>query len=182
MGEQGSGDKGGHLGDNTGDGGATDATAAADILRTGRSASAGRDVVAGRDIGSGRDVGAWGGILFQFWTTDSTTDAGKGEDPQRQVTTPAGSGGYNGEGELGFAGGKNPSAPDTATTPSGVHSPSVSSDRSADGELSAEGSKTSSLDESSPVTTIARAVALNLESHLHGSRVREELGRTRTQM
>ena len=181
MGEQGSGDKGGHLGDNTGDGGATDATAAADILRTGRSASAGRDVVAGRDIGSGRDVGAWGGILFQFWTTDSTTDAGKGEDPQRQVTTPAGSGGYNGEGERGLAGGKNPSAPDTATTPSGVDSPSVSSERSADDDLSAEGSEMS-LDESSPVPTIARAAALKLESHLLGSRVGEELGRTKTQM
>ena len=182
MGEQGSGDKGRHLGDTSGDGGATGAPAAAGIVRTGTSASAGRDERAGRDIGSGRDVGARGGILFQFWTTDSTADAGMGEHPRRQVTTPAGSGGYNGEVGRGFAGGKNPSAPDTATSPSGVDSPLVSSERSTDGDPSAEGSETSSLDKSNQVPTIARAAALKLESHLLESRVDEELGRTRTQM
>ena len=51
----------------------------------------------------------------------------------------------------------------------------------ADGDLSAEGSEASSSDVSSPVPTIARTAARQLESNLLGSGVDEELGRTRAQ-
>ena len=40
--------------------------------------------------------------------------------------------------------GENLSAPDTTTAPSGVHPPSVSSEPSSDGDLSAEENETSS--------------------------------------
>ena len=56
----------------------------------------------------------------------------------------------------------------------------MSSEPSTDGDLSAEGSETSTSDESSRVSTMARTVARQLESHLLGSGV-EELGGTRTQ-
>ena len=56
----------------------------------------------------------------------------------------------------------------------------MSSEPSTDGDLSAEGSETSTSDGSSRVSTMARTVARQLESHLLGSGV-EELGGTRTQ-
>ena len=69
--------------------------------------------------------------------------------------------------------------PPTPQLPHRVDSPSVSSEPSADGHISAEGSETSSSDESSPIPTMTRTAACQLESHLLGSRVDEELGRTR---
>ena len=152
MGEQCSGDEGRRLGDTTGHGCATGTTAAAGIVGTGKSASARRDVRAGSDIGNGRDAGARGGTLFQFWTTDSTADAVKGENPQRRGTPTAGSGVYNGEGERGLVCGENQLTPDTATTRIGLDSPSVSMERSVGGDISAEGTETSLLDKSSPVS------------------------------
>ena len=97
------------------------------------------------------------------------------------MTPPAGSEGYGGEDERGSVGGENLSAPDTTTAPSGVYSPSVSSEPSADGDLPAEASETSSSDVSSPIPTMARTAARQLESNLLGSGVDEELGRTRAQ-
>ena len=64
-----------------------------------------------------------------------------------------------GEGERGIVGGENMPAPNTTTDPSDVYSPSVSSEPSADGDLSVEGSETSSSDKSSPVPTMARIAA-----------------------
>ena len=57
----------------------------------------------------------------------------------------------------------------------------MSSEPSADGDLSAEGNETSSSGESSPVPTMARTEARQLESNLHGSGVDEELGRSTAQ-
>ena len=57
----------------------------------------------------------------------------------------------------------------------------MGSEPSADGDIWAEGSETSSLGESSPVPAMARTSARQLESHLPGSRVSEELGRSRAQ-
>ena len=57
-------------------------------------------------------------------------------------------------------------ASDITTAHSSVYSPSVSSELSADGDLPAEGRKTSSSGESSPVPTMARTAARQLESHL----------------
>ena len=106
---------------------------------------------------------------------------GRGIPHQRRVTPPAGIAVYGGEGERGSVGRENLPTPDTTTASSGVYSPSVSSELSADGDLSAEGSETSSSDESSPVPTMVRTAARQLESHLCDSRVGDELGRTRAQ-
>ena len=63
-----------------------------------------------------------------------------------------GSGVYNGEGERGLVCGENQLTPDTATTRIGLDSPSVSMERSVGGDISAEGTETSLLDKSSPVS------------------------------
>ena len=106
---------------------------------------------------------------------------GRGIPHQRRATPPAGSEGYGGKRERGSVGGENLPDPDTITAPSGVYSPSASSELSADGDLSAAGSETSSSGENTPVPTMGRTAARQLESHLLDSRVGNELGRTRAQ-
>ena len=72
--------------------------------------------------------------------------------------------------------GENLSAIDTTTAPSGVYSPSVSIEPSANGDLSAEWSETSPSGETSQVPMMARTAARQLESNLLGPGVDEELG------
>ena len=57
----------------------------------------------------------------------------------------------------------------------------MSSDASADGDRPNEGSERSSSGESSPVPTMARTTARQLESNLLGSGADENLGQTRVQ-
>ena len=118
---------------------------------------------------------------FDFGPPTPLLLLGRGIPHHRRATPTAGNVGYGGEGERGFVDGENLPAPDTTTAPSGVHSPSVSSEPSADGDLSAEESETSSSGENSPVPTMARTAARQLESHLLDSRVGDELGRTGAQ-
>ena len=106
---------------------------------------------------------------------------GRGIPHRRRVTPPAGCVGYVGKGERGSIGGDTLSAPYTTTAPSGVYSPSVSSEPSADGDLSAVESETSSSGENRPVPTMARTAARQLESNLLRSGVDEAFGRTRAQ-
>ena len=90
AGEQDSGDKGRHLGDTTGQGGAAGATAAAGITATGRDAGGGRDVRAGRGIGAERDAGVGRTRLFRFWSTESSATAGEGDLLSASSDTPGG--------------------------------------------------------------------------------------------
>ena len=66
-------------------------------------------------------------------------------------------------------------------TPQLPHLVFVRSEPSAGGDLSAEGSETSSSGENSPVSTMARTAARQPESHALESRVGEEFGPTRAQ-
>ena len=73
--------------------------------------------------------------------------------------------------------GENLPTPDRTTSPTGVYLPSVGSQPSADGDLSIDGSETSSSVEKGPVPAIgARTVEHQLESRLLCSRVGGELG------
>ena len=76
---------------------------------------------------------------------------GRGIPHERPAKIQAGSVGHGGEGERGSVGGKNMPAPDTTTAPSDVYLSSESNEKSADGDISVEGSETSSSDESRPV-------------------------------
>ena len=100
---------------------------------------------------------------------------------QRRVTPPPRSAGCGDEGDRGSAGGENMSAVGTTTASSSVYSPSMSSEPSADGDVTVTGSETSPLNESNPVPTMARTVARQFELPLLGSRVGEGLERTRAQ-
>ena len=89
MGEQGYGDKGRHLGDTTGHGGAAGATAAAGIAETERGAGAVKDVRAGRGIGAGRYAGS---KELDDFDSDPSTPLPllvKGHPHQRRVTPAA---------------------------------------------------------------------------------------------
>ena len=100
---------------------------------------------------------------------------GRGIPHQPRVASPAGSVGNGGRGSID---GVNMPAPDATTAPSGDYLPSVSSESSVDGENPGEAS---SSDENSPVATMARTAAHQLESHLVGPGDGEQLGRTRAQ-
>ena len=78
-------------------------------------------------------------------------------------------------------GGENLLAPHTTTAPPHVYLSSESNETSADGNISAEGSETSSSDESRPVPTMVRTTERQLEPNFLGLRDDEELGRTRVQ-
>lgn len=84
-----------------------------------------------------------------------------------------------GEGERGSLGDENHRAPDTTTAFSGVYFPSVSSEPSADGDLSVKGSESSSLDESVAVPTAELTAARKLASNLVGPGNGEKLGPTK---
>ena len=68
--------------------------------------------------------------------------------------------------------------PDTTTAQSDVYLSSEGRETTVDGEISEQGSKTSSWDESRPFPTMVGTMGRQLESKFVGHEYGEELGRT----
>ena len=130
------------MGDTTGHG-AAGATAPACISGTGRSDGAETDIRDGKGIGTRRDAGTRRAGRFDSGPPTPLPRLRRGIPHQRQLIPPADSVGYGGKYERGSVGGENVSAAETTTAPSGVYSPSVSSEPCADSDLSTEASETS---------------------------------------
>ena len=84
------------------------------------------------------------------------------------------------QGKRGSIGGDSLPAPSDVNAPSGRYLLSASRESSASVDLSVEGTKTSSSDENSPASTMARTAARQLESHLPGQGYGEDLRKDRT--